>query len=160
MLALRSSVLRLAFLSSLVGPTPGCGGEGDEGDGPSEQESEGTDEGEVVDACVRLCNPIVQDCDPGEACLPDQPGFSCRGLPAVEEGTRRGLHDACEAGSQTCNAGLVCLQVTVPGCNDGTGCCVAICDVTQAECTDGTACYPIFDAGLMCYENVGACVLF
>ncbi|MCX4240667.1 hypothetical protein [Paraliomyxa miuraensis] len=138
--------------------TPACAD--DDGDDPSgEQESEGMDEGQPAETCIEGCNPLEQDCGPGRACLPDQLGFGCATVQGTIDGIRRGLHDACEVGSQTCDAGLVCLQVAVPGCVGGSGCCVAICDMTDPECTDGTMCYPFFEASAMCFENVGACVL-
>jgi hypothetical protein len=160
MLALRGSALGLALLSPLVTTMPGCEGEGSDPGAPIASEDEDMDMMEEADVCIEWCDPVEQDCPPGESCLPDQPGFSCRGLPSAAEGERRGLYDACEAGSQTCNAGLVCLQAAAPGCTGGTGCCVAYCDTNRPECSDGTACYPIFEAAAMCYPDVGVCVLF
>jgi hypothetical protein len=115
-------------------------------------------EGESERVCIEGCDPLEQDCEPRMVCLPDMPGFSCQMLPPVEERTPLGLHDPCEAGSQTCNMGLVCLQVPAPGCNDGTGCCVAFCDVYHPQCSDGTSCYPFHEAATMCYPEVGVCI--
>lgn len=152
-----SSGIRLAVLL-LASSAPACEDDlPDRGD-PIEQESEGEDL-EDADVCVEECYPIKQDCGPGWACLPDNPGFSCHSLPALAEGPRRKLHDACEVGSQTCEPGLVCMQASVPGCDGNSGCCVAICDINEPECTEGTSCYPIFEPAYMCYPNVGVCVL-
>jgi len=148
---------RLAFFL-LVPWASACEDELPERGAPIEHEDEGDELEETV--CIEECYPIKQDCEPGKACLPADPGFVCREMPSVIEGTRRGLHDTCEVGSQTCNAGLLCLQVAAPGCNEGRGCCVAICDVDTPECPESTECYPIFEAAQMCYPNVGACVLF
>lgn len=131
-----------------------------QGTAPIEQDDEGMEDEERV--CIEGCDPVEQDCDFGEACLPDQPGFSCQNLPVDEEGSgvRRRLHDPCEVGSQACDPGLVCLPVAAPGCSGSSGCCVAICDTNRSECTEGTQCYPFFEESLECYPEVGACVLF
>ena len=155
--ARRSLAPRLAFLL-LVPAAPACEDDHSEGDPPLEVEDEG-DELEEAPLCIEECYPIKQDCGPGKACLPANPGFSCQSTPSVADGMRRGLHDACEVGSQTCNAGLLCVQAAVPGCSGGSGCCVAICDMLAPECTDDTVCYPIYEAAQMCYPNVGVCLL-
>lgn len=159
MSARRSPPPRLAVLL-LVSVVPGCADELPDRGPPIEQTDEMDDEDEPR-VCIELCDPVEQDCPPGEACLPDQPGFSCRRIVTMEDsGMRRKLHDPCEAGSQRCEPGLVCMQVAAPGCTGSSGCCVAICDMNRSECTDGTECFPIFEAAAMCYEHVGACVLF
>jgi hypothetical protein len=158
MLVRQRSASRLAFLL-LVSSTPGCEEEPPEHDPQSEQDDEDA-ELEEADVCIEGCNPVKQNCEAGDSCLPANPGFTCQELTAVTDGTRRGLYDACEVGSQTCDAGLVCLQVAVPGCTGGTGCCTVFCDINTPECTDGTMCYPVFEASQMCYPNVGVCVLY
>lgn len=151
MITRRGSAPRLAFL--VLVSAPGCSNDLPERGEPIDHED---DELEDADVCIEDCYPIKQDCDPGESCLPANPGFSCRDLPDALLGQ---LHDTCEVGSQTCEAGLVCLQAATPGCDGSTGCCVAICDMLDPECTEGTSCYPIFEAAQMCYPNVGVCVL-
>jgi len=141
----------------LLSPLPGCADDGLGPDDPAEQESDGADEDGAASVCIEQCKPLEQDCGPGQACLPDQPGFSCVTLQGG--GTHLGLHEPCDAGSQPCDAGLVCLQVLVPGCSGGTACCVAICDMEDPQCTDDTVCEPFFAPSQMCYEDVGACVL-
>lgn len=155
MIVRRGSGRRLAFVW-VLSSMGGCTDEGPERVDPMEQDSEAMDGDDPV--CIGLCKPLEQDCGPGSSCLPDQPGFSCQGRPGAD-GLHRGLHDACEAGSQTCDPGLVCLPVMVPGCTGSSGCCVAMCNVDDPECTEGTTCHPIFDASLMCFEDVGVCVL-
>ena len=155
----RSSALRLAFLL-LVSSAPACEDDVPERGAPIEQEDDEGEELEEANVCIELCYPIKQDCPPGQTCLPADPGFSCQGVASVTEGTRRKLHDPCEAGSQTCEAGLACYQVAAPGCTGGSGCCVAFCDMNDPACPDGTECYPVFEAAQMCYPNVGVCVLF
>lgn len=109
------------------------------------------------DACVEGCDPLDQDCPSDLRCLPDGASFSCQGLPP--ETMPIGLHEACVAGSQACDLGLLCLQVSVPGCDGGTGCCIAMCDLGHPQCSSGTVCTSFFGEDAACYAEVGACVL-
>lgn len=157
MLSRTRSAVCVAFLL-LPAWLTGCDEQTPEQLASIEQDSEGVEDDERV--CIEYCDPVVQDCDPGKACLPDQPGFSCRTVTATTDGVRRRLHDPCEVGSQTCEPGLVCLPVAAPGCESSSGCCVAICETNRSECTEGTQCYPFFEESLECYPEVGACVPF
>lgn len=148
-------------LTRLVGATvllslPGCLDDRSHTDDASEPEVLEADD-EQAEMCVELCDPVEQDCDPGESCLPDGNAFSCQDL--EQDGVRLGLHEPCEPGSRVCDPGLVCLPVAVPGCVGGSACCVSYCDVNRPECSDDLSCVPFLEPGAMCHAEVGACVI-
>ncbi|MCA9649563.1 MAG: hypothetical protein H6712_25920 [Myxococcales bacterium] len=113
--------------------------------------------------CLHACEPLLQDCPGGQACLPSQASWTC--VPDAS-GPDGAYGSPCEH-LNGCDPGLVCLGLTdVPTCSDSPGCCLELCDVSDplgdAQCTgvaEGQICVPWFapaeaPAG---YEDVGVC---
>lgn len=108
--------------------------------------------------CIDACNPLTQDCDPGDGCYPIGELFTC--APEAEPGV---YPDPCEF-INVCEAGSVCLSgELIPGCTE-IGCCSPLCDITVPDsCPDpgeGVICVPWWEMDAPPgYENVGACSL-
>jgi hypothetical protein len=101
----------------------------------------------LIRLCFSPCDPIVQDCEPGQACYEVSNTFSCA-PDASPEGT--GIGSECEL-INWCPAGMACLDAAlVPGC-EGDGCCVPYCPVGGADpcpgLLPGTSCVPYFEEG-------------
>lgn len=117
-------------------------------------------DGAVV-VCLPDCDPLVNDCGPGEACIPAEEGFVCTGAWDAPAGEPCDFFDVCAPG-------LVCLDVrtVAPSCVPGfAGCCTPWCDLSapdpSADCFDpAQECVSWWDgpppAG---YETLGACVV-
>jgi len=116
----------------------------------------------VVNLCLPICDPLAQDCVPGEACYPVNDTFSC----APDAGGDAGvLGDPCEY-LNWCDPGLFCANAdTLPNCAGPAGCCTRLCDASAADpCAGiaGTECVPYFEENQQppCYGGVvGGCLL-
>lgn len=101
----------------------------------------------VLDLCLLTCDPIAQNCLPGDGCYPVNDRFIC--VPdASRPGT--GIGSPCEF-INVCPPGLFCLDAAaVPGC-EGFGCCAPACPADGIDpCPDllpGTECMAWFEAG-------------
>jgi hypothetical protein len=125
-----------------------------------------TNDGALV-LCLPVCDPIVQDCMDGQACYPVQDTWNCAPDASGESGV---YGDPCEY-INVCDPGYICLDAsTVPleTCDGSTGCCTAICDLSDpmgdAQCDgseEGQLCIAWYEAGAAPpgYETVGACAL-
>lgn len=107
------------------------------------QSSEG-----LILLCFDRCDPLVQDCDPGQACYPIYDYFACA-PDASPKGT--GIGSPCEF-INVCPPGMACLNAeSVPGCEGGIGCCAPYCPVGGADpcpgLLPGTSCVPWLDEG-------------
>ncbi|MCB9716713.1 MAG: hypothetical protein H6712_22845 [Myxococcales bacterium] len=49
--------------------------------------------------------------------------------------------------------------MSLPDCQGGTGCCVALCDLGAPQCPGGTSCSPYASDSSLCYADVGLCVV-
>ncbi len=120
----------------------------------------------VLILCRPECDPILQDCMDGVACLPaagsDQ--FTCIVDASGEMGA---AGDPCEF-INSCDPGLLCGNAeTVPDCAGSTGCCTEFCDTSDpagaAQCSlgGGQECVPWYEEGQSPpgLENVGLCAL-
>ncbi len=98
----------------------------------------------VLVLCLDDCDPLVQDCDPGQACYPVDTYFACA-PDASPEGT--GIASPCEF-INVCPPGMACLTAdVVPGCPDGSvGCCAPFCPADGADpcpgLLPGSSCVP------------------
>ncbi|MFV8752834.1 ribulose phosphate epimerase [Nannocystaceae bacterium ST9] len=116
-----------------------------------------TDRGALA-FCDAWCDPLLQDCEQGQACYWTDPGFEC--LPSGEVP----IGGACEAVGDCAPGGLCTEAASLPSCV-GSSCCTGVCDVEagEAACADqpGTSCVPLYELGRAPagYEAVGACVL-
>ncbi|HEY8378781.1 MAG TPA: hypothetical protein VIK91_19955 [Nannocystis sp.] len=119
----------------------------------------------TVPVCFTSCDPLLQNCAPGETCVPNEavlgaPYFVC--MPRVYPEIPGQYGDSCLALSG-CDPGNLCIFAeNVPGCT-GTYCCSVWCDLQDVEpCAqyDPTlSCVPWFEPGAATpgYENVGIC---
>ncbi|MCA9654351.1 MAG: hypothetical protein H6712_35155 [Myxococcales bacterium] len=119
----------------------------------------------LITLCLSSCDPIAQDCAPGQACYPVNDQFICA-PDASPEGT--GIGSPCEF-INVCPPGLVCLNAAaVPGCDGGIGCCAPVCPAGGADpcpgLLPGTECVPWYPDGIPpgigCFSTEpGACVI-
>ena len=115
--------------------------------------------------CLPNCDPLLQDCNDGEACYPTNDAFSC----VPDAGGENGLYaEPCEF-LNVCDPGLFCAVADgVPDCQGSNGCCSPFCDLSDPE---ASASCPGAAGGQECvawyeenqappgYENVGACLI-
>lgn len=111
----------------------------------------------VLTICIPNCDPLAQDCGEGQGCYGISDTFVCAPDASGKDGN---FGESCEF-INGCTAGLICgPQGSVPGCEDGGGCCTSYCDTTEATpCPDGLECEPYYAPGQAPpnYENVGIC---
>ncbi len=113
----------------------------------------------VLTLCMPLCDPLMSDCGPSETCVPMHVGFVC--APDASGPDDGAAGDSCEF-VNACDPGFVCANPTAVGtCAPGSsGCCTAVCDVTNDDCAKPQVCEPWFELGTAPYgqENVGVCL--
>ncbi|MEM7154763.1 MAG: ribulose phosphate epimerase [Myxococcota bacterium] len=119
----------------------------------------------VLILCRATCDPLLQDCQDGAACLgaAGSDGFVCIVDASGEMGAPG---DPCEF-LNACDPGLFCANAdAVPDCQGSGGCCSEFCDVTEpdpdAGCSlPGQMCDTWFEEGASPpgLEHVGACIL-
>lgn len=121
--------------------------------------------GETLGLCFPGCDPVVQDCDPVDACVRNWGGEGFRCVPDAS-GDEGQQHDPCWS-SNACDPGLHCAEATaaVECDQDELSCCEPFCDLTDpdadAKCGGvGQVCTP-YDAEnrLPEYEHVGYCAV-
>ncbi len=121
---------------------------------------------DVLILCLPGCDPLLQDCGPGDVCIANNDAFLCVPDASGEEGV---AGDPCEF-LNVCDPGLSCLGPdVVPGCLGASGCCSPYCDLGDlgagADCVTalgvGVECVPFYAEGLAPpgYEDVGVCAL-
>ena len=90
----------------------------------------------LAHVCLQTCDPLLQDCNTGQASLPECGGgaqdFVCAAEYSFSEGQE---FDPCEF-SNACDPGLVCWTPTeAVECDQGAiGRCLSFCDVTNPQC--------------------------
>ena len=113
--------------------------------------------------CLPGCDPLVQDCQPGEGCFPVGDTFVCAPDSSGDQGA---YGDGCEF-INVCDPGLYCaFPELVPDCVGASGCCTPFCDLTDAGFVcpgagDGQECISFFEEGQAPpgLEDVGVCAL-
>ncbi len=113
--------------------------------------------------CLPNCDPLLQDCNEGEACYPINDGFACA---PDASGTAGLFGDACEF-INACDAGLFCANAeAVPDCQGSQGCCSTFCDLSAADpnaaCEGaGQECVTWYEEGQSPpgSEDIGACAI-
>lgn len=118
--------------------------------------------------CRPRCNPVAQDCPPGQGCYLIANEWGCAPDASGDAGA---YGDPCEF-INVCDPGLMCLDASTvpPGlpCEGAGGCCTEVCDITDPagdlQCggaVGGQVCVPWYADGtaLPIYENVGVCTL-
>lgn len=116
--------------------------------------------------CAPACDPLAQDCPPGQGCYPETAWWACG--PDVS-GATGGYGDPCEF-LNGCDPGLVCTSAVAvpPGqpCEGASGCCTELCDLNHplgdAQCVgeaEGQTCQPWYVTAPAGFEDVGVCTL-
>ena len=107
--------------------------------------------------CLLSCNPLEDDCDADERCIPGGDSFICT---TDASGKAGALGDTCEFPS-ACDPGLGCFTPTPVVCDEpeGVGCCLPYCSLAAPDCPDGLACTPFWMEGDAPegFEDVGIC---
>ncbi|PCC66725.1 hypothetical protein SAMN02745121_00544 [Nannocystis exedens] len=117
----------------------------------------------VLILCLPMCDPLLQDCQGGDLCIPNPmnpDSFICVLDASGEEGQE---FDVCEY-ANACDPGLYCLGPELASECDpmAAGCCLAFCDISAPECTGANAeCLAWYEEGMAPpgFENVGVCGL-
>lgn len=109
--------------------------------------------------CLDSCDPLQDNCPPGDVCVFSDSSFICVIDASGNEGQQG---DVCEF-LNGCDPGLACVGVdTIATCNQNfAGCCTAFCDVTDPDpCPGSLACTMFFapDQAPPGFENLGVCV--
>jgi hypothetical protein len=116
--------------------------------------------GNLINLCVKSCDPVLQDCDPDLGCFWTGHDFNCfvttKDIP---------LGQPCNY-INDCAEGLACLWADLlPAC-EGPECCSSFCDLNLGDgpcdaLLPGTACLPFFEEGMAPagYEHVGVCIV-
>lgn len=119
----------------------------------------------TVPLCFTACDPLIQNCSSGEACVPNEaalgaPFFVC--MPRVFPNVPGKYGDPCIALSG-CDPGNLCIfGENLPNCKQ-TYCCSVWCDLTAMNPCDQfdptLTCVPWFMQGQETpgFENVGIC---
>jgi hypothetical protein len=114
----------------------------------------------LLKLCMQDCDPLAQDCDPGEGCylLPEYDAFTCARTDHPPGAGTDG--DACAA-IQACEPGLICFDGDVQNGCTADRCCTPVCQVgNDGLCIDlQESCIPMYDEGYAPpgLEDVGYC---
>lgn len=118
----------------------------------------------VLMLCLPMCDPILQDCNDGDVCIPD-PNSPDKWICVLDASGDEGqVFDPCEY-ANACDPGLFCADPSVASECDpkALGCCNPFCDLTQPNTCPGQGqqCLPWYEPGeaLPDYEHVGYCAL-
>ncbi len=117
----------------------------------------------VLNLCLPSCDPLLQDCDGTDLCIPNGDGFLCVLDASGDMGKE---NDPCMF-ANSCDKGLLCLNTTSAStdCNKmATGCCSPFCDFAKQDtiCPKGTECVQWFDPMMPIppgLEDVGVCAI-
>lgn len=116
----------------------------------------------VLPICLPGCDPLVQDCDGDDLCIPD---FSMSGYVCVLDasGGMAPYGTPCDC-ANCCNAGLTCEdaeQVPEAECEGASGCCTPLCSISSGDpCPgQGQTCEPYFEPQPPGFEDVGSCLV-
>ena len=114
--------------------------------------------------CLPNCDPLAQDCDNGNLCIPSnsEAGYVC----VLDASGGMGPYGTPCMYANSCNAGLLCITpeaVPEPDCASASGCCSPYCDLDAANACPGTGqqCEALYEEGMAPpgYENVGICAV-
>lgn len=120
----------------------------------------------LAHVCLQGCDPLLQNCQPGQGCLPDWASngqrFVCLAEYSFDEGQE---FDPCEF-SNTCDPGLMCWNTeSAIECDQGAGgCCISFCDTEDPVCTgEGAVCESFYgelgEEAPPAFADVGICVI-
>jgi len=89
--------------------------------------------GDVLNLCLPVCDPLLQDCAEGDACYPIDDSFTCAPDASGDAGK---ANDPCEF-INVCAEGLLCgdPMFVGAGCAPGLmGCCTPFCEFPDGVC--------------------------
>jgi hypothetical protein len=114
----------------------------------------------VLNLCLPVCDPLLQDCGGNQACYPVGDSFAC----GPDVSGEMGLFGEPCAAINVCDAGLWCAAAAaVPGCAGAEACCTSFCDLDEGAACPGVGqeCVAWFDVGEAPpgAEALGACVI-
>ena len=117
----------------------------------------------VLNLCLPDCDPLLQDCDGTDLCIPNGDKFICVLDASGEMGKQ---NDPCEF-ANSCDKGLVCLNTAAASksCMQGSmGCCSPFCDFSaMGACPNpDQKCVQWFDPMMPIppgLEDVGVCAI-
>ena len=112
----------------------------------------------ILGVCIPQCDPLIQNCQAGDTCVPSDETFTC----VLDASGDMGAYgDPCEF-INACDPGLTCVDaVYVPECQ-AASCCSPFCDLDSPTCPDDSMeCIPWYEEGQAPpgYEAVGLCGL-
>ncbi len=111
----------------------------------------------VLTPCLPNCDPLGDDCDENELCIPGGDSFLC--APDAAGKIPGGVGDPCEF-PNVCDPGLGCFQPVDVVCSDpdSVGCCLPYCSLAAPDCPDMLTCLPFFEGEAPeGFEDVGIC---
>jgi hypothetical protein len=87
----------------------------------------------LVQICVPICNPLLQDCDPAEACHLIGGEYHCAPDNSGDPGGK--ANDSCLR-FDNCDKGLMCGDAAFVGmaCADSLSCCTPFCKFPDGPC--------------------------
>lgn len=124
----------------------------------------------VLNLCLSMCDPVMQDCAPGEGCYlnPTDNKFFCFPQDEAAAEVPSNFADACGT-LNFCDPGLQCDEARkVPGCETEEYCCTEFCDLTEANADEqcsgyegGQRCLPHFGDGQAPsgFDHIGWCAI-
>ena len=109
----------------------------------------------TLSLCLPICDPLAQDCDPGDACYAVDFGYVCAPDASGDQGEPFSpceFLNGCDPGS-VCALSPECPPVGSPRC------CVPYCALSDPDCPDTTSCIPVIEPGdePIGLEDVGIC---
>lgn len=115
--------------------------------------------------CLPQCDPLLQDCDEGQACYGvGENDYTCVPDASGEMGA---YGDSCGIILNACDPGLYCAAAaTVPNCQGTEGCCSEFCDLDSPDGNDqcsgvleGQECVALTADPQPGFEAVGGCAI-
>jgi len=86
--------------------------------------------GGVLNICLPICEPLVQDCPESQGCYPIDDNYACFPIAVPDDVGFEG--DSCNF-INACQSGFACIAAEqLPTCED-TGCCAPFCDLTEQD---------------------------
>lgn len=112
----------------------------------------------ILNLCIASCDPLTQDCLPGQGCYRFNGGFICAPDTSGDNGA---FGDPCPFGGISCDPGLGCADADlVAGCAESE-CCTPFCDIGSPTCPPDTQCQSLWEAGQAPpgNANIGRCTV-
>ncbi len=110
----------------------------------------------ILNVCLDVCDPLVQECPQGQGCYAVSNSYICAPSGAPEDLGNE--DDPCEF-LQACNPGLYCAAAEkLPSCEMSLGCCTPFCDLDNPDCQDPEkTCVPVWEQPQAGEEHIGFC---